>query len=215
VWSAAGLLAEDTQRLLFYQRFIPRSVMVEYLKVLIAFHLGLYHLRLLKLLPALVHRQGADPTCATGACPMNPKSADNPFGDCPYRLGMLVDVAGQPSTPMAALAQRSADTHYRRIPTFVRAYFATKKLDEFATDLVRRGKLSKPPAGEFSVGEVLQLLDAPLKAEREKFFGQRAESLFLLLDGTLEFTINGAAVAVGPGCGTPHSLASRMISVRP
>jgi hypothetical protein len=97
--------------------------------------------------------------------------------DCPYRLGMLVDVAGQPGTPMAALAQRSADTHYRRIPTFVRAYFATKKLDEFATDLVRRGKLPKPPAGEFSVGEVLQLLDAPLKGEREKFFGQRISSL--------------------------------------
>ncbi|RUV68324.1 MULTISPECIES: hypothetical protein [unclassified Mesorhizobium] len=174
---AADLLAEDTQRLLFYQRFIPRSVMVEYLKVLIAFHLGLYHLRLLKLLPALVHRKGADPTCATGACPMNPKSAENPFGDCPYRLGMLVDVAAQPGTRMAALAQRSADTHYRRIPTFVRAYFATKKLDEFATDLVRRGKLPKPSAGEFSVGEVLQFLDAPLNAEREKFFGQRISSL--------------------------------------
>jgi hypothetical protein len=54
---AADLLAEDIQRLLFYQRFIPRSVMVEYLKVLIAFHLGLYHLRLLKLLPALVRRR--------------------------------------------------------------------------------------------------------------------------------------------------------------
>jgi hypothetical protein len=174
---AADLLAEDIQRLLFYQRFIPRSVMVEYLKVLIAFHLGLYHLRLLKLLPALVRKKGADPTCATGACPMNPKSPDNPFGDCPYRVGLLVDVAGQPGTPMASLAERSADTHYRRIQPFLRAYFATKKLDEFATDLVRRGKLPKPPSGEFSVGEVLQLLDAPLKAEREKFFGQRVSSL--------------------------------------
>lgn len=174
---AADLLAEDIQRLLFYQRFIPRSVMVDYLKVLIAFHLGLYHLRLLKLLPALVRKKGSDPTCATGACPMNAKRADAPFGDCPYRVGLLVDVAGQPGTPMAALAERSADTHYRRITTFVRAYFATKKLDEFATDLVRRGKLSKPASGDFSVGEVLQLLDAPLKAEREKFFGQRISSL--------------------------------------
>lgn len=174
---AADLLAEDIQRLLFYQRFIPRSVMVEYLKVLIAFHLGLYHLRLLKLLPALVRKKGSDPTCATGACPMNAKSPDSPFGDCPYRVGLVVDVAGQPGTPMSALAERSADTHYRRIPTFVRAYFATKKLDEFATDLVRRGKLSKPASGDFSVGEVLQLLDAPLKAEREKFFGQRISSL--------------------------------------
>ena len=174
---AADLLAEDVQRLLFYQRFIPRSVMVDYLKVLIAFHLGLYHLRLLKLLPALVRKKGADPTCAIGACPMNSKSPDNPFGDCPHRVGLLVDVAGQPGTPMAALAERSADTHYRRIPSFVRAYFATKKLDEFATDLVRRGKLPKAGSGDFSVGEVLQLLDAPLKAERKKFFGQRISSL--------------------------------------
>jgi hypothetical protein len=174
---AADLLAEDIQRLLFYQSFIPRSVMVDYLKVLIAFHLGLYHLRLLKLLPALVRRRGADPVCSPSACPMNPKSSANPFGDCPHRVGMLIDVAGQPGTPMAALAERSADIHYRRIPTFLRAYFATKKLDEFATDLVRRGKLSKPPSGEFSVREVLQLLDPPLKAEREKFFGQRVSSL--------------------------------------
>jgi hypothetical protein len=174
---AADLLAEDIQRLLFYQRFIPRSVMVDYLKILIAFHLGLYHLRLLKLLPALVRKKGSDLTCAMGACPMNKNSPVHPFGDCPYRVGILVDVAGQPGTPMAALAERSADTHYRRIPTFVRAYFATKKLDEFATDLVRRGKLSKPTNGDFSVGEVLQLLDTPLKPEREKFFGQRISGL--------------------------------------
>ena len=193
---AADLLAEDIQRLLFYQRFIPRSVMVDYLKVLIAFHLGLYHLRLLKLLPALVRKKGADPTCATAACPMNPKSPDNPFGDCPYRVGLLVDVASQPGTPMAALAERSADTHYRRIPTFVRAYFATKKLDEFATDLVRRGKLTKPTSGEFSVGEVLQLLDAPLKAEREKFFGQRVSSLVEETSGAKDAELDPEVKAV-------------------
>jgi hypothetical protein len=193
---AADLLAEDIQRLLFYQRFIPRSVMVDYLKVLIAFHLGLYHLRLLKLLPALVRRKGADPTCSTSACPMNPKSPDNPFGDCPHRVGMVIDVAGQPGTPMAALAERSADTHYRRIPTFLRAYFATKKLDEFATDLVRRGKLTKPPSGDFSVGEVLQLLDAPLKAEREKFFGQRVSSLVEETSGAKDAELDPEVKAV-------------------
>jgi len=193
---AADLLAEDVQRLLFYQRFIPRSVMVDYLKVLIAFHLGLYHLRLLKLLPALVRRKGADPTCSTSACPMNPKSPDNPFGDCPYRVGMVIDVAGQPGTPMAALAERSADTHYRRIPTFLRAYFAAKKLDEFATDLVRRGKLTKPPSGDFSVGEVLQLLDAPLKAEREKFFGQRVSSLVEETSGAKDAELDPEVKAV-------------------
>lgn len=197
---AADLLAEDIQRLLFYQRFIPRSVMVEYLKVLIAFHLGVYHLRLLKLLPALVRKKGADPTCATGSCPMNPKSLDSPFGDCPYRVGLLVDVAGQPGTAMATLAERSADTHYRRIPGFLRAYFATKKLDEFATDLVRRGKLTKPTSGDFSVGEVLQLLDAPLKAEREKCFGQRVSSLVEETSGAKDAELDPEVKAVTEMC---------------
>ena len=173
----ADLLAEDIQRLLFYGPFIPRSVMVDYLKVLLAFHLALNHLRLFKLLPALVKRKGADPTCAPSACPMNPKSLDDPHGDCPYRVGILVDVAAQPSSAIAALAERSADTHYRRIPSFVKAYFATRKLDEFATDLVRRGKLNKPIGGTFDVCEVLQLLEPMHKGEREKFFGQRVYGL--------------------------------------
>ena len=172
---SADLLAEDVMRLLFYKPFIPRSVMVDYLKVLLSFHLALYHLRLFKLLPALVKRSGGDPTCA--ACPVEPRSPDDPHGDCPYRLGLLLDVAGQPGTEMAVLAERSADVHYRRIPPFVKAYFATKKLDEFAVDLVRRGKLAKPTAGEFSVGEVLQLLEPMHKGEREKFFGSRVYGL--------------------------------------
>ncbi|MFE3001413.1 hypothetical protein ACFXG4_41315 [Nocardia sp. NPDC059246] len=172
---SADLLAEDVMRLLCYQGFIPRSVMVEYLKVLLSFHLALYHLRLFKLLPSLVRRKGVDPTCAE--CPMSPKSMDDPHGDCQHRPGLLVDVASRPGTPTAALAERSADAHYRRIPSFVKAYFITRKMDEFATDLVRRGKLTKPTNGDFSVGEVLQLLGPTHTNEREVYFAQRVYSL--------------------------------------
>ncbi len=172
---AAKLMAEDIKRLLFYQRFIPRSVMVDYLKILLGFHLALYHLRLIKLLPALVRRRGGDPSCAS--CPMDPRRANAPQGDCPHQFGLLLDVAAQPDTPMARLAERSADAHYRRIPGFVQAYIATKKLDEFATDLVRRGKRAKPPGGSFTIPEVLQLLEPIHKVEREKFFGQRVSRL--------------------------------------
>jgi hypothetical protein len=172
---AADLLAEDVMRLLFFQRFIPRSVMVDYLKILFAFHLALYHLRLLKLLPSLVRRQGADPAC--DGCPVNPRSTTDPYGDCPHRVGLLVDVAGQAGTPMAVLAERSADLHYRRIPGFVKAHFAVRKLDEFAKELVRQHKKPRPDSGEFMVGEVLELLGPAYKDEREKFFGQRVYSL--------------------------------------
>ena len=191
---AATLLAEDIKRLLFYQSFIPRSVMVDYLKILVGFHLALYHLRLFKLLPALVRRHGGDPSCAN--CPMDPRRAAGPQGDCPHQLGLLIDVAAQPGTPMAALAERSADAHYRRIPGFVAAYFATKKLDEFATDLVRRGKQPKPSGGHFSVAQVLALLEPIHQVERENFFNRRVSGLTESTTGSADMELDPELQAV-------------------
>ena len=51
---AADLLADDVLRLLVHRQLIPRTVLVEYLKILFAFHLALYHLKIMKLLPAMV-----------------------------------------------------------------------------------------------------------------------------------------------------------------
>lgn len=193
---AADLLAEDIKRLLFYERNIPRSVMVDYLKVLLAFHLALYHLRLFKLLPAQVKRRGADPICAPSACPMDPRSADNPHGDCPYRVGVFVDVAGQPETPAARLAVRSADVHYRRIPSFVKAYFTFKKLDEFGESLVKTGKLHRPKGEELGVADVLQLLEPLHKDERAKFFGARVYALVQDSAGNTETDLDPELKAV-------------------
>lgn len=173
---SADLLAEDVLRLLCYERFIPRSVMVEYLKILLGFHLALYHLRLIKLLPALVKRQAADPTCAPSRCPVRPGDPADPHGDCPYRVALLVDVANRAGTPTARLAERSADVWYRRIPSFVKAYFSVKKLDEFANYLAKTGSRTRP-AGGFAVGDVLPLLGGTYRKEREPYFKSRLASL--------------------------------------
>ena len=154
---AANLLAEDVLRLLTYEDVIPRTVMVEHLKIVLAIHLALYHLRLLKLLPALVRGD------THGA----------------RSVGLLLDVEGDPSTDIARLAEKSTDAHYRRIPSFVHAYIAVKKLDEFADYIVRRGRLPKPPTDEgYSVDELLALRDDPAFAQdRTRFFGARLDSL--------------------------------------
>jgi hypothetical protein len=177
----ATLLADDILRLLAYQQHMPRSVLVDYLKTLLAFHLALYHLRLLKLLPALVRQHGGTPPCALTACPTESQGL-SPYGTCPYRIGLVVDM-DDPSNPhMAELAWRSADAHYRRIPEYVRAHFVIKKLDEMATYLSRaRGKIALPAAGYFAVGDLLQLLDASYSAEREAYFKARLASL---IEGT-------------------------------
>lgn len=179
---SADLMAEDIQRLLLYKKFMPRAVMVEYLKVLLSFHLALYHLRLLKLLPAWQKLEGANSLCAASACPMKPREPRAPQGDCPYTLNLFVDLTGNAESPTATLAERSADSYYRRIPSFVRAYFAAKKLDEFSEHLVRRGKVIRPLNSELSVGELFNLQTAPFADERDKFFGERLSGLLEALD---------------------------------
>lgn len=174
---AADLMAEDIQRLLFYKSFMPRSVMVDYLKVLLAFHLALYHLRLLKLLPAWQRLGGANALCAEVACPVKPRESHQPQGDCPYKLGLFVDLSGNAESDTVPLAERSADGYYRRIPGFVRAYFVAKKLEEFSEHLIRRGKVIRPLNSVFSVGELYGLQGEPFAEERDKFFGERLAGL--------------------------------------
>jgi len=174
---SADLLAEDVKRLLFYEKHIPRSVMVDYLKVLLAFHLALMHLRLFKLLPALVKRKESNPICAPTACPMNPRSALDPHGDCPYRIGLYVDVVGRLDGRVADLAEHSADVHYRRIPAYVRAHFTAKKLDEFGESLVKTGKLHRPKGEPLTVADALRLLGKEHLGERAKYFGARIYTL--------------------------------------
>lgn len=173
----ADLLADDTLRLLAYEAYIPRSVLVEYLKTLFAFHLALYHLRLFKLLPLLVRRRGADPICEPRNCPVVPGAAA-PHGTCPYRIYLLVDLGNAPESPMAELARQSADVHYRRTPGYIQAHFLTKKLDEFATYLASKaGKLALPASGFFTIGDLLTLLESPYDGEREGYFKMRLAGL--------------------------------------
>ncbi len=174
---AADLLAEDIQRLLFYKPFMPRAVMVEYLKLLLSFHLALYHLRLLKLLPAWQKLGGANPLCLESTCPMRPREAREPQGDCPYQLGLFVDLSGNAESAVGRLAERSADGWFRRIPGFVRAYFGAKKLDEFGEFLLSRGKIIRGVASYLSLGEVFALQGATFRDEREKYFNGRLREL--------------------------------------
>ena len=183
---SSDLLAEDIKRLLFYESHIPRSTMVDYLKVLLSFHLSLYHLRLFKLLPALVKRKGSDPICAAGSCPMDPRSFSMPHGDCPYQIGLVVDLGDNPDSDSARLAIRSADFHYRRIPNFVKSGFTVKKLEEFGESLAKAGKLHLTKGQELGVGDALQLLEPLHKADLDKYFGSRLYSIIQNSSGDSE-----------------------------
>ena len=180
----ADLLADDALRLLAYEPYMPRSVLVEYFKTLFAFHLGLYFLRTMKLLPALVRRRSADPTCAPDNCPVAPDRM-LAHGCCPYRIYVLADLGNDLDSPMADLARQSVDVHYRRIPRYVQSHYRLRKLDEFATYLTRKlGRAAAPAGGTFGVDDLLRLLEPAYAGEREGFFKMRLASLIEDTSGT-------------------------------
>lgn len=173
---AADLLADDVLRLLAYQNYVPRTVLVEYLKILFAFHLALYHLRLLKLLPEWVRTRGADASCAQHGCPFA-EGDIRPCGNCKYQIALVVDMGGAGNTQMTTLARRSADLHYRRIPEYIQAHFVVRKLDEMADYLTRTSRAPLPAAGFFSVRDLLEMLQTPYNAERDAYFKARLVGL--------------------------------------
>ena len=173
----ADLLADDVMRLLSLDRLVPRTVMVEYLKILFGFHLALEQLRSMKLLPHLVARGAAEPACGLGNCPADPAASGNPLAGCPFGVGLFVDAAGVPGTAVAALSERNAQVWFSRIPAFVRAGYVVRKLNEFTDDMVKRGKVAKPQRGNFTVEEILHYGGPDWREARELYFAARIESL--------------------------------------
>lgn len=173
----ADIMADDILRLLAYEPYIPRSVLVDYLKTLMAFHLALYHLKLLQMLPKLVKQRAGNDLCATKECPINP-GMDNAMEGCPYRVALVVDMGDVNNPQMAELARKSTDRLYRQIPAFVQANFVVKKLDEMAEYLSKKtGKLASPANGTFSVGDLVALLKPEHDIERQAYFKFRLASL--------------------------------------
>ena len=172
----ADIMADDILRLLAYEPYIPRSVLVDYLKTLMAFHLALYHLRLLQMLPKLVKQRAGNDLCSVKECPINP-SLDNALEGCPYRVGLVVDMGDINNPHMAELARKSTDRIYRQIPAFVQANFIVKKLDEMADNLKLQGKLSLPSRGYFDVSDLLTLLKPEHDQNRSSYFASRLSRL--------------------------------------
>ena len=173
----ADIMADDILRLLAYEPYIPRSVLVDYMKTLMAFHLALFHLKLLQMLPKLVKQRAGNDLCSKAECPISP-GFDNALQGCPYRLALVVDMGDVNNPHMAELARKSTDRLYRQIPAFVQANFVVKKLDEMAEYLSKKtGKIAAPASGVFSVGDLVSLLKPDYDADRQAYFKFRLASL--------------------------------------
>ena len=124
----ARVFADDVRKLLVYQRAVPRHVLLEYLRTLIGMHVGLYLLKLFKMLPGWVKHGERHSQCRN--CSANGEM-EQPFHNCPYQVQLVVDCGNDPSSEMAKLAEEDAAFYYARIHDYIRSTFAINMALQF------------------------------------------------------------------------------------
>jgi hypothetical protein len=128
----AATYCEDLRRLLAHRSVMPRTVLVDHIQRLTGFHLGLYLLRLFRIVSDVEHRGGAGGRC--DAC----RAERSPGTRCPIRLQLVVDFGEDARSPIAKLAEESWAQQEDVLGRYIRSHLALKKLHEFAQDLADR-----------------------------------------------------------------------------
>jgi hypothetical protein len=176
------LLCDDLHRILAYEDRVPRSVMISYLRTAIGLHLGLYLLRLFKLVTGWVQDQSANPACLN--CPVQANHAQ-PFANCPYAFQndnagpaasvaeILVDMGEDHTTHMAGLAMDNCGLTYETTNEYIRSVFLINQLFRYTKDYGFQREHPVPPK---AVADVLKLLKTP-PGGMEAFFNGRINSV--------------------------------------
>lgn len=107
------LFCEDVKRLLAYQEIIPRSVFIEYLNIIIGFHLSLYFLKLVYLLPEMI-KSGRVEDDGTWS--------------------ILVDASGKLNSDVAPLACAEMESKLNGLLEYIRATFKIDAVERFVCD---------------------------------------------------------------------------------
>lgn len=171
----ADIFADDIMRLLAYEPYVPRSVLVEYLKTLMAFHLSLYHLKLFYLLPNLVQNPTCCNICDPKQCPVNP-AFDSLMNECPHQTGLIIEMGDPSNAQMIEMAKLSADRYYRQISRFVESNYAIKKLDELHGYLCDIKKINGNNKNA-NVFDLVSLLGTKHDRDRDNYFASRLARL--------------------------------------
>jgi hypothetical protein len=164
----AKTYAEDVRRLLAYREAIPRSALVDHLRRLTGFHLGLYLLRVFRVVGD-VEQSGVRrcDACMRGVAPRS--------GGCPYELELLADCGEDARSPIAKLAEATWATQEDHLARYIRSHLALKKLHEFGEYLAKNRAAEALPYS--SLEEIAAVEQSARPEVIDLFFDQRIEQL--------------------------------------
>lgn len=183
----ARLFCDDLRRLLVYEKYVPRSVMISYLRTAVGFHLGLYLLRLFRQVTGWVLDKSVHPDCRN--CPVR-AGQPKPFLSCPYAFQnpnaekqsceqmIIVDMGDDHMSRMAQIAMDSCAEAYDSMNNYIHSVFLINQLFQYTKSSIYQRRF--PANHPRTVEEVLPLLQNPVEGMAE-YFSQRMDGL--LADG--------------------------------
>ena len=99
----ARILGDDIARLLAYSSKVPRLVLIDYIKSVLALHTGIYLLRLYQIVPNLVMHGVKNEVCKD--CPVQAHNSDG-FTKCAFPVNIVADMGENYRSHMAELARQ-------------------------------------------------------------------------------------------------------------
>jgi hypothetical protein len=161
--------ADDLRRLLAYRSVMPRAALVDHVRRLTGFHLGLYLLRAFRIVTE-AERGAGRATCASCVEGRPPRG-----GRCPHDLQLLVDCGEDARSPVAKLAEASWDEQEDLLARYVRSHLALKKLHEFAEYL--KSNRSDEAVPNDTLGEIAAVERSVRDDLIDVYFDARIESV--------------------------------------
>lgn len=166
------LLGDDIDRLLAYEKDVPRLVLIGYIKNMMALHVGIYMLRMFQIVPDIAKegkRNAACENCRVGV------SNHHSFEQCPYAVHIITDMGEDYRTPIAKLARQQFDKHTEQLSSYIRAHLTLKKLHQFGKALQDEDRLGEETLD--SLEQVAALRHYQDQSELKHFFRSRIRDL--------------------------------------
>ena len=165
----ARTYADDVRRLLAYRQAMPRTALLEHLRRLTGFHLGLYLLRVFRIVVEAEQTGGRTTACQSCAAGRTPRSRV-----CPHRLDLIVDCGEDARAAVAKIAEQSWALQEDQLARYVRSHLTLKKLHEFASYLQEKRPDEAVP---FSTIHEIAAVEKSARPEiLDLFFDQRIDS---------------------------------------
>ncbi len=129
------IMGDDIRRLLAYGKHMPRRVLIDALKSIIALHVTLYMFRLIRIVPYMAQHNAQHPTCKE--CHVH--TTGTAFAQvCAFKVPLIVDLGDAPRKHIAELARQSYNDQVVQHDVHIRAQIRARKIYELALSLDER-----------------------------------------------------------------------------